>query len=255
MASVQPASRTAATPRRRFVRACSLAAWLGGAALALGMAGCVSEPTAEEGATEVATTLEVNTETNATDPPAEAQPSDSPAPTEAKSAESPVGLSDDDVSGLLWMREEEQLAHDVYTVLGDVWGLGIFHNIAEAEQRHVERVAGLLERYGIEDPMAGHVTGSFTIPEIQALYDQVVAAGSESSVDALEVGALIEETDIADLRRLASDVAGIQVAYTELEQGSQNHLRAFVRQLDSRGAGYEPDVLDPAEFDEIVAGR
>ena len=255
MASVQAASRTAATPRRRFVRAGTRTTWLAGVALALGVAGCASEPSTEEGATEATTTVEVNTETIATDPPTDSQPSGSTATTEAESAELPVGLTDDDVAGLLWMREEEQLAHDVYTVLGDEWGLRIFYNIAEAEQRHIERVAGLLERYGIEDPMAGQATGSFTIPEIQALYDQLVAAGSGSSVDALEVGALIEETDIADLRRLASDVAGIQVAYTELEEGSQNHLRAFVRQLDSRGVGYEPDVLDPAEFDEIVVGR
>jgi hypothetical protein len=60
-------------------------------------------------------------------------------------------LTDHEVAGLMWMREEEQLAHDVYVELGDLWGLRIFENIAASETSHIEAVSGLLDRYGIAE--------------------------------------------------------------------------------------------------------
>ena len=166
---------------------------------------------------------------------------------------SAVELTQDEIEGLLWMREEEQLAHDVYIALGDEWGLRIFDNISASETSHVERVVGLLDRYGIDDPMADRPDGTFTIPEMQTLYDELVADGSESLVRALEVGALIEELDIVDLRDRATDIADIAAVYDLLERGSHNHLRAFTRQLDARDVTYEPTVLDAAAYDEIVS--
>ena len=102
----------------------------------------------------------------------------------------PVDLTDDEVAGLFWMREEEQLAHDVYMVLGELWGLRIFENIAASEQSHIAAVTSLLDRYGLDDPAAGNEPGTFTEPAIQALYDEFVADGSESVEAALAVGAL-----------------------------------------------------------------
>ena len=55
----------------------------------------------------------------------------------------------DDIAGLLWMREEEQLAHDVYTALGEAWDLRIFSRIAASERRHVGGVVRLLEQFDI----------------------------------------------------------------------------------------------------------
>ncbi len=54
--------------------------------------------------------------------------------------------------GLLFMREEEKLARDVYLVLFDKWGLRVFENIAESEQRHMDAVLYLLGKYGLDDP-------------------------------------------------------------------------------------------------------
>lgn len=175
-----------------------------------------------------------------------------PAGAVAADAEGRVELAEDDVAGLLWMREEEQLAHDVYAVLGDEWGVRVFDNIAAAEQRHVEQVVGLLDRYGVDDPMADRPAGTFTIPEMQAAFDEFVADGSASLVDALEVGALIEELDIVDLRARASDVVEIQAVYERLEKGSRRHLRAFVDRLEARDVAYAPTQLDAAAFVEIV---
>jgi hypothetical protein len=167
------------------------------------------------------------------------------------------GLTDDELAGLLWMREEEQLAHDVYVALGEMWGLRIFENIAASETSHIDAVASLLDRYGIDDPAQGNEPGTFTDPAIQELYEQLVADGNGSLEDALAVGAFIEELDIRDLqtRTAATDTAEIIAVYANLERGSRNHLRAFVSQLAARDVVYEPVQLDPAVFDAIVSSE
>lgn len=162
------------------------------------------------------------------------------------------GLSADEVAGLIWMREEEQLAHDVYVTLGEAWDLRIFDNIADSEQSHVDAIVGLLDRYGLDDPASGNELGTFTDPVLQELYDDLVAQGLESVESALAVGATIEELDIVDLRERAAetDTSAIADVYAQLERGSRNHLRAFVGQLDLLGVDYEPTLLD--DFEEIV---
>ena len=172
----------------------------------------------------------------------------------APGSEDPDGeLDEDEIAGLLWMREEEQLAHDVYVALGDEWGVRAFENIAASEQQHIDITIGLLDRYGIADVAAGNPTGTFTDPRMQDLYDELLTRGMESKEAALAVGATIEELDIADLRTRAeaTDEAAIDDAYARLERASRNHLRAFVGQLDLLGVDYEPTVL--ADFEEIVS--
>ncbi len=166
-----------------------------------------------------------------------------------------AALTAEEIAGLMWMREEEQLAHDVYVALGDLWGLRIFDNISRAETAHLGAVSDLLDLYGLDDPAEGNDAGTFTEPALQDLYDQLVADGSRSLGDALAVGAFVEELDIVDLstRSATTETAEISAVYADLERGSRNHLRAFVSQLDSRGVAYEPTQLDVAAFDAIVS--
>ena len=162
-------------------------------------------------------------------------------------------LEAEEVAGLRWMREEEQLAHDVYVALGAEWGIRVFENISASEQQHIDLMLGLLDRYDIDDPAAGNELGTFTDPRIQDLYDDLVAHGMESKIAALTVGATIEELDIADLRARAeaTDEMAIDDAYARLERASRNHLRAFVGQLDLLGVDYQATVLP--DVDEIVS--
>ena len=114
----------------------------------------------------------------------------------------------------------------------------------------------LLARAGLApepDPVAHDPFGVFADPAIQALYDELLARGSVSLVDALMVGATIEDLDIVDLRERATDTPDIARVYANLEQGSRNHLRAFVTNLTRRGATYTPTDLTLDEFDAIVS--
>jgi hypothetical protein len=162
-------------------------------------------------------------------------------------------LTAEEEAGLLRMREEEKLAHDVYVALGQSWGTKAFTNIAAAEQTHADAVGTLLDRYEIADPSEGKGAGSFTDPAIQDLYASLVEQGSGSLVDALTVGATIEDLDIADLQARATDTADIALVYANLEKGSRNHLRAFTKQLDRNGASYTPTHITQAEYDAIVS--
>lgn len=160
-----------------------------------------------------------------------------------------------EAEGLAFMREEEELAHAVYAAHAMRWPtLPIFGNIAASETTHTTAVKALLDRYQLADPLAGLSPGAFKTPALQALYSQLVAAGSTSLVDALKVGVQIEELDIHDLQSRIAEVdnADILLVYDNLLRGSRNHLRSYMRNLTNQGGSYTPQYLSQAAFDAIV---
>lgn len=164
-------------------------------------------------------------------------------------------LNDAEKASLLFMREEEKLARDVYNALYAVWGQPTFQNIAASEQAHMDEVKLLLDRYGLTDPALD--PGKFTDANLQALYDKLVAQGSASLADALKVGAAIEEIDILDLqtRLTQTDNADIQWVYNNLMTGSYNHLKAFTGALTQQtGEVYQPQYLSAYAYQSIIAG-
>ncbi|BBB47111.1 DUF2202 domain-containing protein [Pelolinea submarina] len=165
-------------------------------------------------------------------------------------------LSDQETTDLLYMREEEKLAHDVYINLYDKWGLPVFSNIASSESTHTASVLTLLNRYGIADPALGLAEGQFQNADLQALYDTLTKQGSLSLGDALKVGAAIEEIDILDLQDTIANTtqADIRLVYENLLAGSSNHLRAFVNTLQQTGETYQPQYLSAEEYQAILAG-
>ena len=120
----------------------------------------------------------------------------------------------------------------------------------------MDEVKLLLDRYNLADPALE--PASFTDPNLQALYDQLVAQGSISLTDALKVGAAIEEIDILDLQtRLAqTDNADIQQVFNNLMMGSYNHLNAFASVLLAQtGETYQPQYLSAEAYAAIVTGQ
>jgi hypothetical protein len=94
----------------------------------------------------------------------------------------------------------------------------------------------------------------FEDPALQSLYNTLVAMGQPSLIDALKVGALIEETDIHDInaKKAVTDEADILQVYSSLLCGSGSHLRAFNGQLLAQGVTYVPQVITQAEWDAIA---
>ncbi len=148
-----------------------------------------------------------------------------------------VQLTEAEEQHILYMREEEKLARDVYLTLYELWGAEIFANISESEQRHMDAIKSLITRYGLVDPVVDDAIGMFTNPNFVGLYDELVADGSVSLEEALKVGVRIEELDIADLELALQETSmrAVRRVFQNLLNGSYNHLDAFQRNIEAGG--------------------
>ncbi|MFA7359750.1 MAG: DUF2202 domain-containing protein [Candidatus Kapaibacterium sp.] len=170
-----------------------------------------------------------------------------------------IDLPKQDVSAeeekeMLYMIEEEKMARDFYITMYDKWGLRPFGNIKEAEQKHMDAIESLLNKYGIVNPVSGLKTGEFKNEKIKNLYLSLLNQGNKSALDALKAAAEIEEIDIKDLMDAVKDTDNKDIAmvYNNLKRASENHLRAFTRNINRRDEVYTPKHLDKDYFNEIV---
>jgi len=139
-------------------------------------------------------------------------------------------LTDDERAGLIFMREEEKLARDVYITMYGKWGYAIFNNIAKSEQTHMDAILKQLNKYAVPDPVTSNEVGVFTDVALQALYTTLVEKGSASGAEALAVGVDIETKDIADIQTQIDSVvtkSDIFRVYSHLLKASEQHLQAF----------------------------
>lgn len=148
-------------------------------------------------------------------------------------------LTADETAGLLFMREEEKMARDVYTYFNEKYQLPVFKNIAKSESAHLAAVYNLITSFGITDNSTND-PGVFTNENLRDLYQKLIAMGDVSVVEALKVGVLIEQTDIADLEsELAiTQNASVKTVYSHLLAASNIHLKAFTWNLSVRGITY-----------------
>lgn len=162
-------------------------------------------------------------------------------------------LSEEEISTLEYMREEEKLARDVYVVMYDDWGAYIFTRIAASEQQHMDTMLKMLLKHNLTDS-AHPSPGVFFNGSLQELYDQLVAQGRVSFVQGLLVGCVIEEQDIVDIQDAINETTHIDLrtAYEHLLEGSKSHLRAFVSDLEKQGVTYESELLSQELFDAIM---
>lgn len=139
-------------------------------------------------------------------------------------------LTEIEVQNLTFLREEEKLARDVYLAMFDLYTAQIFANISVSEQRHMDAVKNLIDKYKLQDPVVDDTAGVFTNPTLASLYESLIEKGSTSFIDALEVGVIIEEMDIHDIEiemlpfMTKTDIKQVM---TNLLAGSYNHLDAF----------------------------
>lgn len=166
-------------------------------------------------------------------------------------------LTDVEVEGIMFMREEEKLAYDVYTTFADLYGQPIFSNIASAETQHMSAVLGLIEAYDLDDPVDDSPVGTFADQKLQDLYDDLIEQGTVDLAAALEVGAVIEEVDILDLEDYLGRTSNLDIirVYENLLRGSENHLRAFVSQLESMGIDRSPVLMSTEVYEAALASE
>jgi hypothetical protein len=168
-------------------------------------------------------------------------------------------LSQQEKDAILYMREEEKLARDVYDSLYAKWGGNPFGNIRKSEQIHMDRMKSLINTYKLQDPVEKNKDkhGDFSNDLLQKYYKELVSTGSNSLTEALKAGAKIEELDISDLEERLKQTKKLDIVETfnYLKLASENHLRAFVRKLKMQGVNYEPVFLSKDRFDIIIAAE
>jgi hypothetical protein len=181
--------------------------------------------------------------------------------TSCEKTSEPSGLGNEDLltetekSDLLFMREEEKLARDVYFYLFEKYDRLIFKNISNSEQKHMDAILTLIEYYGMEDP-ASTQRGVFNNEDLQNVYDDLILSGDVSLENALKVGATIEDLDIRDLNLALGSTSRSDIVkvYENLKCGSENHMRAFDGQIKDLDAVYLPQYIDQDLFDAIISG-
>ncbi len=140
-------------------------------------------------------------------------------------------LNEQQEADLIFMYEEEKLAHDLYAEFAEQWDARIFANIADSETRHIAAIARLLDKYDLEVETLDR--GEFNDQELAELYDELLEQGQQSYEAALEVGREVEIIDIEDLEtKAARATPDVELVFNNLKAGSHNHLAAFERQLE-----------------------
>lgn len=182
-------------------------------------------------------------------------------PTTLKTAilSAPATLTQEIKDTLAYMGNEERLAYDVYNYLYAYHGSTInqLNKIAtKSESTHIQTVQLLVQKYisnysefsivdrnesGYKDTaIADMIAGSYDIQAIQDLYDALIAKGVQSPRDALEVGCMVEVTDINDLvediqKAQDTNASDVVTAFEFLRDGSYNHYWAFDKGLKNMG--------------------
>ena len=171
-------------------------------------------------------------------------------------------LTQQNKNDLAFMGNEERLAYNVYMNLYNYHNnngneIKQLYNISSgSEVKHIETVRDLVNKYNIkpEDltvldsaPVASSTTDQSDLPDdkygvahIQTLYNDLMAKGESSVQDALEVGCMIEVTDINDLNpkiqnAIDSGAKDLEDAFSFLRDGSYNHYWAFDKGLKNLG--------------------
>jgi len=190
-----------------------------------------------------------------------------------------VVLDYNEQTHLVFMREEEKLARDVYLTLGTMYPDSvIFGNIDDSEQTHTTAVKTMLEKYGVDDPNTNDNIGAYTGEDygwyFTEKYNLLVERASISELEALYVGAFIEELDMMDINqcpqvivetdnaindvsecgKIYTDNADIENLYSSLLDGSDSHLAGYVKNIEKYiGEGnYEAQVLTQEQVDSIL---
>lgn len=212
---------------------------------------------------------------------AEVSAKGSPGSTVTRSSSTTGTLDAVESSHLTFMREEEKLARDVYLTFAQMYpDQPVFATIAtKSEQTHTDTMRDKLEQFGLPDPnpttndlpaSIGLFSGDEWGWYFMQKFAELTAKGSNSELDALYVGALIEELDMKDIAVCPkvmiaagyndpcglsyTDEPVLQRSYSSLIDGSESHLRAYVGQIEAViGIGnYKAQYLTQEEVDAIL---
>ena len=163
-------------------------------------------------------------------------------------------LSQELKDSITYMYNEEKLAKDIYLNVYKMQPLQQLYNIAsKSEIKHEDAVNDLAIKYDLnttlypdtevpydKKSLDQYGSGQYPVVAIQELYDMLYDKGIQSEKNALEVGCMVEVTDIDDLDKYMaqatdSNASDVYTVFDFLREGSYKHYWAFDKGLKSMG--------------------
>jgi hypothetical protein len=165
-----------------------------------------------------------------------------------------IPLTQSEIDDLNFLREEEKLARDVYLFSYNKYQSEIFNSISQSEQKHMDSVLKLMNKYGIPDSAATEI-GVFNNSNLQSLYTALTTQSDISVIEALKVGATIEDLDINDIDDFIINTtkSDLLKVYDNLTCGSKNHIRSYTSQLTINGLTYIPQFISIEYYNIILS--
>lgn len=165
-----------------------------------------------------------------------------------------IPLTQSEIDDLNFLREEEKLARDVYLFSYNKYQSEIFNSISQSEQKHMDSVLKLMTKYGIPDSAATEI-GVFNNSNLQSLYTALTTQSDISVIEALKVGATIEDLDINDIDDFIINTtkSDLLKVYDNLTCGSKNHIRSYTSQLTINGLTYIPQFISIEYYNIILS--
>lgn len=136
-------------------------------------------------------------------------------------------LSDQEKIDLAYQYSEEMVARDAYNYFFSLYNVQTFKNIAESEQKHMDAVKVLLDRYSLPTPT--------NYGELDSTFLTLKAEWEKWLKEALEVGLKIEILDVKDIVDTikTTDNDDLKLVFSNIGGASYNHMRGFLQTLQA----------------------
>lgn len=157
---------------------------------------------------------------------------------------------------IMYLIEQEKLAHDFYRSLDTMWVTDIFNRMANEEFEHVGKLSAVAAELMISVPnhFNKYPSGQFSDSKLRHLYAELMMAANFSLEDAYRTSANLEERKIYDLKMALKEpnFELENLTYKALLIGSEDNFKAFIRALSEMKSSYSPILLTPSEFEALT---
>ncbi|MCD4729711.1 MAG: DUF2202 domain-containing protein [Bacteroidales bacterium] len=140
-------------------------------------------------------------------------------------------LSAAEQNDLRFVTEKAKLMRNVYQVMYEEHEVELFRTISESKEQHMNLLAGRIDKYEVENPIAYTAEDEFEDYSLQQIYNDFLEARQPDLTKALTYIQALEEQHIADVGNSMSQLEGngdIVNVYNLVLTESQTHLDAIL---------------------------
>lgn len=157
---------------------------------------------------------------------------------------------------VLYLIEQEKLAHDLYSVLDTIWVTEIFNRLSGDERNHMEKLNAVAVDFMMVVPnhFNEYLPGQYINENLRHLYHDLLLDANLSLEDAYRTCANLEERKILDLRAALKqpNFELETLTYKALLIGAEDNFKLFLRALLEMNAGYQPIHFSNSEFEALT---